>query len=253
MESEVLSAQARQALADIDTFLKSKATVVVSTAAEKEAAVALGNEIQKRWKELDALRAQEKKPHDDKGKEVQAKFVPKLNLLLNRKDELSRSVTAFNYKVQLEREAEQRRITEATDAEIARIDKAAESAEEKVKQYTAKAIEAEADFDVDAAARYWAMVNKWSQKKDEIKQAAAVYVAPTVLAAPKAAGERKIVEYIIEVTSLAELVQHCVKTNQFHYLQMNDAEVKALAKRDKEAVLPGVKIQRNERTSFSGK
>ena len=100
----------------------------VSTEAEADAVSALTNRVRRLFKDADAARAAEKKPHDDAGKAVQARWKPLLDRMERTVTVAKRALTPFlEAKDRAQREEAARLAREAEEARLAAL-----AAEEQV-------------------------------------------------------------------------------------------------------------------------
>lgn len=265
--TDLLSPQARAVIAQTCEYLSGVVVdVTIGNDDEKAGAVALGNEIQKRWSALEKERKEEKREWDEKARAVQAEFKPVLDALTEKKGLLGRAITLYDQEQERRRILAQKEADDRAAKEISKLENAASSAIDKA---TALTLEAKAIADAMRSAspdEYDALERKYGQlrrrieywqSKAEVKAAVAQTVVPEIVpeTTSRVQGMRIQVEIIVAVTNAAEFVRWCLETKQVStYLSVNEMIIKAAYKSSGgKTEFPGIKIVERAKTGFSGR
>lgn len=266
---ELISPAAALAISQTREYLESViVNVIIETEEQKINAITLGNELQKKFKELDGIRMVEKRQYDQKGKDVQARFVPVLDLIDEKKAILAKAITIWDAKLEEQRKARVRELQQAADRERARLDSLAGSRAERAASYLKAAEESlskaqNESLSMDERAQAQKDFNYFNQKYLEFDEkatstaeAALRMTAPVVeMETPGASkGSRKLVAYGVIVRDKKRFVQYCLVTDNLHWLMVDEKKLKTRAKETEGKNPPeGIEYTIENKTSFSGR
>lgn len=267
---ELISPEAVKVLTDVREYLDGvESKVTIENEGQKRGAVELGNSLQKRYRELDTLRATEKKPYDEKGKAVQERFKPTLLLIDQKKSELARAITAYDQEQDRIARIRQAELEAKANAERASIEALAISREERAAMYRKKYEDTNAALigcpESDTAARimlnmdllYYA--NKVSEFEAKAtmsrEQAAGVTAAIVMTESPGASkGTRKLESYEPRVVDIESFLKWVIAT-KYHGLVMVDLQKLKMMAKASEGLNPpsGIEYVKVSKTGFSGR
>jgi len=266
---ELISPAAALAISQTREYLESViVNVIIETEEQKINAITLGNELQKKYKELDGIRMVEKRQYDQKGKDVQARFVPVLDLIDEKKAILAKAITIWDAKLEEQRKARVRELQQAADRERARLDSLAGSRAERAASYLKAAEESlskaqNESLSMDERAQAQKDFNYFNQKYLEFDEkatstaeAALRMTAPVVeMETPGASkGSRKLVAYGVIVRDKKRFVQYCLAIDNLHWLMVDEKKLKTRAKETEGKNPPeGIEYTIENKTSFSGR
>ena len=267
-ENALISPESVKAIQDVRDYLSSVVVdVTIETEDQKVGAIALGNELQKKFKSLDGQRSTEKKVWDEKSKTVQAQFKPVLDQIEQKKSKLSQAVTIWDRKIEQQRIEKQRQIDDESNKKKAALEAKAGTQAERAEMYRKQVADTQEAYtkEVDPEKRsqlwrdlgyYQSKVSEFEQKS-EVSQVAAQQVQAPVYQAELPAvskGTRKLVVYGVIVKNKRDFVLWCVKTDNLHFLNIEEMKLKTRAKETEGANAPdGVEFTKENATSFSGR
>lgn len=196
---------------------------------------ALQAEEVKLRKKLDAIRVDEKAPHLEAGRAVDAKYNPLIQSIQDAVKAVTRSLTAFMEAEHAKREAEARA--------------AKERAEEERRRAEALAAQAEAEDDPFAAFDAGEEARRIEAEAASLARQAASPVKVNVanLDGGRAAGLRTV-GWIVEVEDPAALVAHYAERDEFLQLAIDMAKREAKATKG-QAKIPGVRLIADRRAA----
>jgi hypothetical protein len=268
MES-LISKESIQVVNSVRTFLESVIIEMeIQTEIEKKNAVTLGNELQKKWKTIEDTRKKEKGIWDAKSKAVQDEFKPTLDLIAKKKGALSTAITAYDRKLEIERQKRQKELEEVAEKERNKLEAFAGKREERLKMYQDKLEECKKRRDLisnDTAAwnlltreiaYYTSKVNEFTEKASESRQQAASIVTPIYQpeTSTTSAGTRTRMVARIQITDMKKFVAWCIEKDEYQFLQIDEMKLKQRVKEKEGHIeIPGADCSYLPETGFSGR
>jgi len=261
--NSLLSPEARDCIAQCRNYLENTVFEIQIIDTEQRAcAVALGNEIQKRYSTIEKQRKAEKSVWDEKARSVQAEFRPILDLLAEKKALLARSITTYDREREQARIAAQAEADRRADAVREKLEAAAGTAKERALALLNEAnrlleeaagLPAEERTTLDRQAkRLLARAAVWNAKAGVKSEQAAAVVPEIVPETPqRVSGERKKKEFIVTVTDIYDFLKYCIEQRCAEtYLLINEARLK---KTEGAIQFPGIIITEKISMTFTGR
>lgn len=265
----LISQESSRIVQEVRDFLES--TIVdlnITNDVEKKNALTLGNELQKKFSIIEKTRKAEKGIWDTKAKKVQEEFLPTLNLISEKKNTLSRALTEYDRKLEIQRQQRQKELEDIAQKERDRLEKLAGSREERRKMYTEKVEElreklnkssgdSEAYNTIAKEIRYYqAKADEFTEKAQQSQVAAAQVVTPIYKPEAPAAnkGSRVTWKASVQIIDMKAFAAWCVEHDECQFLTVVESKLKDRVK-EKEGRLeiPGLVCSYQPETGFSGR
>jgi hypothetical protein len=269
MSTQLVSEESSRLIQEVRSFIDSTIVEIeIKTEAEKVNAVTLGNELQKKYSVIEKARKTEKSVWDAKAKAVQDEFVPTLQLITTKKNALGSAITAYDRKIEIERQERQRQLEDQYKKERARLEAFAGKREERRAMYLKKLEEtlekmkgAQGDNELytilASEARYYeAKVEEFTEKAAETQQRAAAVLPPIYKpeAPVSSQGTRRTMEATVQLTDMRIFAAWCVEHNECQYLAIDEAKLKnRIKEREGKVEMPGLVCSWTPKTGFSGR
>lgn len=266
--NELISQESVNLIQEVRDYLQNVVVdVEIKDESQKIGAIALGNELQKKFKSLDSQRSVEKKVWDEKSKTVQGQFKPILDQIEQKKSKLSQAITLWDRAVEMNRIEKQRELEDKATKERAALEARAGTREERANMYRKKISDIQPQYgieqDPDKKAQLWRDLCYYQAKvkefedKAEVDQVAAsqVQTATYQAEAPEISkGTRKMVVYSFALKDKNAFVAWCLKTDNCHFLIIDEQKLKNRAKECEGKNAPdGLEFITENKTSFSGR
>lgn len=267
-EQTLITADSMRIIQEVRSFLETVTEVEITNETEKGNVIALGNELQKKFNEIEKARKAEKGIWDKKAAAVQAEFKPVIDLIAGKKTILGNAITAYNHMLEEKRRQRQLHLDEAARKEREKLEAFAGRREERLKMYQAKVEdvkkqmeEARQDFVlynslVGQLQYYQSKVNEFQVKVSDTQQQAAQVTAPIYKpeAPTVSKGTRKQMEASYKILDMKAFVQECLDRDELYLLFIDDAKLKQLIKSTEgKLVRKGMECSWTEKYGFSGR
>lgn len=268
MES-LISNESSLLVEDVKSFLEgTEVEITIGSEVEKKNAVTLGNELQKKYRVIEDARKKEKGVWDAKAKVVQEEFKPILDAISAKKNVLASAITAYDRKIEIERQARQRHLEDQAAAERKKLEALAGKREEKLEAYSKKLAEAQAELleikndptrynVVLREVRYLtSKVEEFSAKvEDTIAQVQAVQ-APVYIPEAKetSVGSRKRMVANFEIVDMRAFLSWIIETGEIGFITENSVAIKRrIVETEGRFAAKGIITSYEQEVGFSGR